>query len=305
MHLHALLCALAVAAPPQRTTSSSSDAPEAGAAQAKARGDAALVAGLPAEALKEYDFAIQLSSDPALFYNRARALQALERYPEAVRQLEKFVALATPELRARVPKLDGLLVEVRSKSSSIEVKCPIEGAEVRIGDKVVGKTPLTRRLDWNTGTVVLTVSHPDFHAFTRPIELPPAGVAVVEVALNPRATTGLLKVTANEPGATLLVDDTPRGSTPFEGYLPLGTHTIDVQAEGFDHSKNSVVISSVDARELNIELAPTPKFYQRWYFWAGVVAVVAGGTATAIALTTERPATEGTLGITAVSPAAK
>ena len=58
--------------------------------------------------------------------------------------------------------------------------------------------------------------------------------------------------------ANLLVDDTPRGTTPFEDYLSLGTHKLEVSAEGYQPAKNSVVISSTDARELNVDL-PTAK----------------------------------------------
>jgi hypothetical protein len=276
------------------------ESPEARAATAKVRGDAAMVAGRPADALRDYEVAMGLSSDPALVYNRARALQALERYPEASRTLEKFAAVATPELKARVPKLEALLLELRSKSSALDIRCAVEGAEVRIDQTLVGRTPMLSKLDWNTGKVTVTVTLPEFHTFTRTLDLPPGGVALIEVQLNPLATTGLLRVKSSVPGASLTIDDLPKGTAPYEGFLALGTHRVDVRADGYDTAANSVVISSTEPRELTLELAPTPKFYQRWYFWTAIGAVVGGSIATAVLLTTERPGKEGTLGISAV-----
>jgi hypothetical protein len=273
------------------------------AAEAKARGDAALVAGRPAEALKEYDAALTLSSDPALFYNRARALQALERFPEATRELERFAAESSPELRARVPKLDALLLEVRTKSSALDVKCSVPGAEVHVDATLLGKTPIGKRVDLNTGKVTLKVTHPDFHPFTRVIDLPPAGVALVEVTLNPLATTGLLRVNSSVPNADLVIDDAPRGTTPFEGYLTLGAHKVQVSSDGHQTAENAVVITSTEVRLLDVDLPPIPKIYQRWWFWTAIIAVVAAGTVTAVALNVERAPTEGSLGITSVGPA--
>lgn len=276
------------------------ESPETRASAAKVRGDAAMVAGRPADALRDYEVAAQLSSDPALVYNRARALQALERYPEAARTMEKFAAVATPELKARVPKLEALLLELRSRSSALDLRCATEGAEVRVEQTLVGKTPLLSKLDWNTGRVTVTVTHPEFHTFTRTLELPPGGVALIEVQLSPLATTGLLRVKSSVPGASLIIDELPKGTAPFEGFLALGTHRVDVRAEGYDAALNSVVISATQPRELTVELAPTPRFYQRWYFWTAIGAAVVGGVATAVLLTTERPGKEGTLGISAV-----
>jgi hypothetical protein len=166
-----------------------------------------------------------------------------------------------------VPKLEALLLELRSKQRPLDIRCPLDGAEVRIDQTVVGRTPMLSKLDWNTGKVTVTVSHPEFHPFTRTLDLPPGGVAVIEVQLNPLATTGLLRVKSSVPGANLTMDELPKGTAPFEGFLALGSHRVNVQAEGYDAALNSVVISSTEPREITVELAPTPKFYQRWYFW--------------------------------------
>jgi hypothetical protein len=267
--------------------------------EAKARGDAAMLAGRPADALKDYDEALGVNPDPALFYNKARALQALERYPEALQHLEMFAEKAAPELRARVPRLDSLLTELRMKSSALEIRCATPGAEVHVADADAGTTPLPGRLVRNTGKVSVVVTHPEHHRWERTIDLPPAGVAVVEVTLSPKATTGLLQVRASVPGASLSIDDMPRGSVPFEDYLPLGTHLVHVTAEGFEPLRSSVVIGAVP-RIVDLELQRTPRLYERWTFWVVIGAVVAAGIGVGLALAIERPAMPGTLGLSAV-----
>ncbi len=268
-------------------------------AEIKARGDAAMVSARPADALKEYEAAYALKPDAALVYNKARALQALERYPEALKAMEQFSREASPELKARVNKLSDLIAEIRNKSSSLQLGCNVPGAEVMVAGKIIGKTPLPTKVDMNAGNYEIIVRHPDHHEYKKQVELPAAGVATVDVVLSLKATTGLLQVTSPVVGAAVSIDNEPRGTLPFEDYLPFGTHSVDVTAEGYVTAQNSVVIGT-DTRTVNVELSPVPKIYQRWYFWAGIAAVVAGGVTAGIAATTEKAPTKGSLGISSV-----
>ena len=297
----------APAAAPAASAAAAATPEEQSAAQVaeiKSRGDAAMVSGRPADALKEYEAAYALKPDAALVYNKARALQALERYPEALKAIEQFNREANPELKARVNKLSDLIAEIRNKSSSLQLGCNVPGAEVMVAGKIIGKTPLAAKVDMNAGNYEIIVRHPDHHEYKKQVELPPAGVATVDVVLSLKATTGLLKVTSPVVGAAVSIDNEARGTLPFEDYLPFGTHSVDVTADGFVTAQNSVVIGA-EERTINVELSPVPKIYQRWYFWAGIAAVVAGGVAAGVAATTEKeackpPAAGCTLGISAV-----
>src|SRR5438067_1440517 len=85
----------------------------AGAASAQAqdadelkhRADALLVERRYDEALEAYDRAYALSPNPAIHYNRGRALHYLARFPEALSSIERFEREAPPEVRAKVPGL--------------------------------------------------------------------------------------------------------------------------------------------------------------------------------------------------------
>ena len=290
-------------APAASAASTSAGTPEealaAQVAEIKARGDAAMVSGRPADALKEYEAAIALKPDPALVYNRARALQALERYPEALKSLEQFSREAKPELKAKVNKLNDLISEIRNKTSALALSSNVTGAEVLVAGKVIGKTPLPAKIEMNAGNYEVIVRSQDHHEYKKQIELPPAGVATVEAVLSLKNTTGLLAVTSAVVGANVSIDNEPRGTLPFEDYLPFGTHSVDVTAEGFVTAQNSVVIGT-EARTVNVELSPVPKLYQRWYFWTVIGVAVAGGVAAGVAATTEKEPKAGSLGISSV-----
>ena len=60
------------------------------AAELKKTGDDAMDSGRPADAVSAYTQAYALSKDPALLYNRGRALQGIAEYPQALEQLEAF-----------------------------------------------------------------------------------------------------------------------------------------------------------------------------------------------------------------------
>ncbi|MCA9588819.1 MAG: hypothetical protein KC657_26065, partial [Myxococcales bacterium] len=112
------------------------------AAETKRKGDEAMDSGRPAEALAAYSEAYALTRDPALLYNKGRALQALTEYPKALEELEAFDRSAPEDLRARVPGLPALLAELRQKVSSVVITCNVAGATLRLRDRGLGVTPM-------------------------------------------------------------------------------------------------------------------------------------------------------------------
>src|SRR6185295_7621747 len=69
-------------------------ADQARASELKQRGDVAMDALRYGEAVDAYVQAYAISKDPALLYNRGRALQALGDFPGALEALESFSAAA-------------------------------------------------------------------------------------------------------------------------------------------------------------------------------------------------------------------
>src|SRR5579863_2360188 len=103
LRLVAIVLASALSAGPLTAFAAPPAQSAADAADLRRRGNDAMAAFKPGEALDYYKQAYELTRDPALLYNMARALEVLEDYPEALARYEDFARLATPELRARVP----------------------------------------------------------------------------------------------------------------------------------------------------------------------------------------------------------
>lgn len=81
-------------------------------------------------ALAEFQRSYELSGMPGLLYNLARTYQALGRYPEAARSIERYLheeSSLPPERRAEVEQM---LAETRSFIARIDLR--IEPADARV-----------------------------------------------------------------------------------------------------------------------------------------------------------------------------
>ncbi|PJB44848.1 MAG: hypothetical protein CO108_08175 [Deltaproteobacteria bacterium CG_4_9_14_3_um_filter_63_12] len=72
--------------------------------------------------------------------------------------------------------------------------------------------------------------------------------------------TGILRVGSGENvGAEVLIDGTPAGLTPFEGELPLGSHSVQARKAGyFDSQVRTVTLAKSAPTELTFELELDP-----------------------------------------------
>lgn len=291
-------------APPPPPVDAGADAAKLEAArEAKARGDAFMDSGRPAEALSAYTEAATLSPDPALHYNRARAYEKLGQFPSALEWLERFEREAPAELRARVPKLDQLMASLRKRTCLFSLQVNVPGAEVRLGDRVIGKTPLTSPLTVEAGKTSLRVVAEGYFDVTRALDLPGAGRVSLELTMASKATDALLRVESTD-GATLQLDEAPeRRSVPVETPVSPGSHRVRLSLDGHLPLDTTLVLAAGEVRTARLLLTPETPLWKRWYFWVGVVAIVAAGVTTGIALTTERAPLGGSLGITSVKGA--
>ena len=119
----------------------------------KSTGDQAMQAKHYEQALAAYERASELEAHPILLFNRGRALQALNRYPEALDAIAAFREQASPELAAKAGNLDELVANLRQHVSSLEIIAAVPGARVMLDGKSLGVTPLAQPLRVNAGRV--------------------------------------------------------------------------------------------------------------------------------------------------------
>ena len=261
----------------------------------KQQGDDSMVTLRYAEALDAYTKAYEITSDPALLYNRGRALQGLGQMPEALEQIEAFNEKAPATLKAKVPALDALLTELRAKTATITLACDIKGARVLIDNKVVATTPVDRPLRINAGDVAIQVEADGYFPYQTKIKLPGGESTKVVATLVLKSTMGTLLVASTTKGARVLIDGKPAGNVPVELSVKAGLHGIRVEHEGFEPVTTSAVVIAGDKKQVNVPLAANRPVTARWYFWTSLGVAVAGGVALTIALRSERAASMGTL----------
>jgi hypothetical protein len=267
------------------------------AAKLRLQGNEAMLGMRYTDALASYENAAALAPDEVgLDYSIARARQMLGDYPEALTALERFESRAPPEARAKVGNLEELFAQIRPRVSVLQLRCPVPGARVIVRDKVLGATPLPpTRL--GAGTAIVQLELEGFFTETREVALPGAGSLTLDVELHAKSTSGVLSIRTDPLGADVRVDGRSAGtSTPrIELALPAGPHEVVARREGYDEARVPFFLAPGSSRELTIPMSKSVPVTARWWFWSGVALVVAGGVATGLALTTERPAQHGTL----------
>lgn len=263
------------------------------AEELKTAGDDAMQRLDYASALTAYEKSYALEPNPALLYNRGRALQALGRYPEALDQLEAFRRDASPELKARVPKLDELVKEVQAKVGSLVVQSNVAGARVLVRGRLVGTTPLSQPLRLNAGRASVEVLADGYHPFKKSLLLPSGSTYELDALLFSKNTTGVLEVSSPVAGAIVFMDGKRVGTVPVQTALPAGEHRVLVRHEGYEEAETSAVVRAGKSSRLDVPLDRPPGITSRWWFWTGVGVVVVGGVALTAALLTERSPDEG------------
>ena len=258
----------------------------------KKAGDAAMDALNYEDALAAYVEAYALSKDPALLYNKARVLQALTRYPEALAQLESFAAEAPPALREKVPALGALIAEMRAKVTTVRLVSNASGARILVRGSVVGRTPLAAALALNSGPAVIVVEADGFFPFERELLLQGGAQLELRADLVSRATTGVLQVDADARGASVWIDGKSAGAAPSETFVSAGAHSLLVRAANHPDEERLVVVGAGERKAVLVKLRD-PAVWTRWWFWTGVAVVAAGGVVLGVAATTERAADRG------------
>jgi hypothetical protein len=275
--------------PPPDSAKAADAGKEREAQELKRQGDTHLSEKRFVEALEAYDRSYALVANPALHYNRGRALQFLARYPEALESVERFEKEAPEDLKAKVPGLAELDKELRAKVATVVIETNAKGGRVLVGGKDVGQAPLDKPLRVNAGKATVEVIAEGFFPFRREVELPGDATTKVDARVASRDTFGYLIVKSQVAAARVFVDDKVVGVVPAEAALTPGAHPVRVTAEGFGDAETQVVLAAGERKELSLDPQKSPSIFSRWWFWTGVGVLVVGAavTTTAIAVTTE------------------
>lgn len=281
-----------LSAAPRQAHAQTSDA-----AEEKKRGDEAMVALRYQEALDHYRKAYEPTKNPAILYNMGRAFEGLGDFPKALDALEEFSDKAPTELKAQVPKLEELLRDLRNRVATLVVSAPVEGAEIRLGEKVIGKTRTGQVvLRVNAGAQKLIVSHEGYFPFEKQLRLEGGRVETVDATLATRSSAAILRITSPVVGAAASVDHKPVGTVPAETTVNPGEHRVGLTRDGYDSVETTIIVGAGEKKDVSLQMNARESITGKWWFWTAIgVVVVAGGVTAFIAATTERDPDTGTI----------
>jgi hypothetical protein len=276
------------------------DAQKNEAAHLKSAADVLMDQDRYADAVVLYQRAYELSNDPALLYNQGRAFEALGDYPTALAKLEVFEHDAPPAVRARVPGLKELITDLRGRISTLVVRTNAPAARLLVRQKDEGMINAEKRLSIRAGPASIEVDADGFETFRRDLELSAGAVLVVEANLTPKKRDALV-VVRTTPSVDVLFDGKPLGRSPLQVRAAPGSHELVATGDGYYEQRVPMTLALGDRRDVELEMKSTPGIASKWWFWTGIGVLVAGGVATAIVLTTEKPHSNGSFNPGSVS----
>lgn len=183
-------------------------------------------------ALVEFQRARRLFPTRSASRNAELALRKLHRFDEALDIVEELLresSLSDAERRGLVHELHELTAVV----GTLAVGCAESDAAVLINGIERGKTPLPRPIRMSAGTHVVRVFKEGFLPYETRVEVAGQENATVSATLHAFMQGGRLAVSEDRGAAVhVVVDGIVTGTTPWEGTLPVGPHTVWLKGDG-------------------------------------------------------------------------
>jgi len=169
----------------------------------------------------------------------------------------------------------------------LQISSMTDGATVMVDGKEVGTIPLPQPLRLAPGKHTLKITKRGFTEYLDVFTIRARKTTVLDIDLLPFA--GVLVVSSNETDSQVFVDGKFAGKAPLEKEVLIGKHTVRVRKPGyynfiktFNCIAGKVVELKVDLKAMPVGSTPyrptpppPPKWYEKWYVWAGA----AGGLA--------------------------
>ena len=249
-------------------------------------------------ALAELKAARELGGGPAVLYNMGLTYQALFRYGEAVDTLQLYLveaARAGKLDRERKEAVEKVIAELGALIGTLTISVEPNGVRVFIDDRPIDLT-VGVPVQVVSGTHIVRATLEGYIPAQQEITI--AGGRSLDVAFKlkhtaeaalpatPPPATGRLRVNCSEANVFLHLDKAARGHAPLETELVPGPHRLIASKPGYLLAQSEILIAPgrtkrVDiVREVAPESPPPPqRFYQTWWFWGAIGAVVTGTTA--------------------------
>ena len=172
-----------------------------------------------------------------------------------------------PNDRSHLSQADYSTISVTLGKPSISINTPVQpgsmdlrsvpdGASVVMGEKYLGKTPMSVS-DLSPGTYDVIFSQFGYQKFSTRVPVESGRITEVSATLVP--DTGALTITSVPAGGNVLVDGKNFGIAPVTiGNLTVGNHTVTVSLDGYISMQQTVMVVPGQTLPVIIGLSPTP-----------------------------------------------
>lgn len=260
-----------------------------------------------AGATLKFQRAYEVSKDPRLLWNMAAAQKNLRHYAEVERLIKRYQAESGDSMsRSDKQEAASLLEAIASFIADVTVSVNEKGAVIRVDGKRVGTSPLDSPLRLDIGERKIDVEKKGFAPFSTSLRIV-GREHRVDVKLKPEAKQGRLKILA-DPGDAIRVDGERVATGKYEGSLAVGSHEIEVTAQGKKLYRTDATVRKNETTSLRIILELEPSATQdtggsnlTWLWITGGVLLAAGaGVGTYFLVTKDSeaapPPVDGSLG---------
>lgn len=186
----------------------------------------------------------------------------------------------------------------------LEINSTTTGAQVFVDGRLVGRIPLESKIKVRTGKHTVKIVKRGFTQYLDVVRVRRRKTTKVDIDLLP--VSGAVKVTANVKEARVFIDGAFVGLTPVDVDVQPGKRSLRVQKAGYHDFIRSIDSVAGQLRPITVELEamavgttpyrpappPPPKWYEKWYVWAGAagaLVAVAVGIIVPVALSQKDP----------------
>jgi hypothetical protein len=245
-------------------------------------------------ALAEFEASYKIRPSAGVLYNIGLTQKALYRYDEALVSLRKYLVDGQKIPKDKRAEVTQLITEIQALLANVTFAVQPAGTVVTLDGRTLGQAPSLGSYGVAAGMHTFEFAADGYKPAKQELKVVAGQPLTLTVSLEKIPTTGKVRVVVKPPLAEVIIDDKPRGPGPVELELPLGGHTLAVQHAGYTSYQGELVVTAGQSREVPIELTKPilvkrGHWYEKWYFWVPVTAVVAGAVATGVGVTMSQP----------------
>jgi hypothetical protein len=158
--------------------------------------------------------------------NLAYVLVKLQKYDEALDHFEMVIRdfeVADTERE----EVQGQIAELRNRVGTIDIVGAIAGSSISIDDEDRGEYPPVKPIRVASGKFKVRLFKQGYQAYQRTVTVAGGQVVSIQAKMPKLTSTGTLKVTERTGRKiAVMVDNSPVGTTPWEGVLAVGKHMV-------------------------------------------------------------------------------